>query len=196
MGIVSCWSSIWPPAAGSVRSRFARRPEPATGGSRLRRLHSRQRCGDDDIGGARTAVIGRQDEGEAQGMGRRIYFDGLNLSLEHGTGIATYTRVLADIVRDLGFEVGVVYSSPQRPAKNPILREISFFDAREAAKVPFAKEVWNILCDQLHYPLGIQPSLVDLTGRVITDQFRSRLPLHDHLYVARNLFSNALRYFS
>src|SRR6202162_676872 len=129
-------------------------------------------------------------------MGRRIYFDGLNLSLEHGTGIATYTRVLANIVRDLGFEVGVVYSSPQRPAKNPTLREISFFDARAAVGVPHGRQVWNTISDQLHCPLGIQPSAVNLTGTVITDQFQSRLPSHDHLYVARNLFANARRYFS
>ena len=30
-------------------------------------------------------------------MSRRIFYDGLNLSLEHGTGIATYTRMLARI---------------------------------------------------------------------------------------------------
>jgi glycosyltransferase involved in cell wall biosynthesis len=171
------------------------RLEPARGGGPFFGFRSRQRCHDDDIGGARAAAIGRQNKGARQ-MARRIFFDGLNLSLEHGTGIATYTRVLANIVRDLGYEIGVVYSSPQRPAKNPILREISFFDAREAAKVPYAKEVWNTFSDQIYYPLGIQPSLVDLTGRVITDQFQSRLPSHDHLYVARNLFSNARRYFS
>src|SRR4051794_33456531 len=126
-------------------------------------------------------------------MGRRIYFDGLNLSLDHGTGIATYTRMLADVVRDLGYEPGVIYSSPQRPAKNQILREISFFDARAAAKVSITREVWSTLSDQLHYPLGVQPSTVDLTGRVITDHFRSRLASHDHLFIARNLFANARR---
>jgi len=36
---------------------------------------------------------------------RRIYFDGLNLSLERGTGIATYTRLLANLVRELGYEI-------------------------------------------------------------------------------------------
>jgi glycosyltransferase involved in cell wall biosynthesis len=129
-------------------------------------------------------------------MGRRIYFDGLNLSLEHGTGIATYTRVLAGLVRDIGFEVGVVYSSPQRPAKNPLLREIDFFDAREAAKVPFTRELRSAVADQLRYPLGIRPSAVNLTGTVITEQFRARLPSVDRVYVARNLFNNARRYFS
>jgi len=129
-------------------------------------------------------------------MRRRIYFDGLNLSLEHGTGIATYTRVLANVVRELDYEVGVVYSSPQRPAKNPLLREIGFFDSREAAPVPYPKEIWNAVLDQFRVPLGVEPSTLNLTGTVITDQFHGRLPLHDHLFVARNLFANARRYFS
>jgi glycosyltransferase involved in cell wall biosynthesis len=129
-------------------------------------------------------------------MSRRIYFDGLNLSLERGTGIATYTRILAQVARDLGHEIGVVYSSPTRPAKNPLMREIAFFDSRDAAPVAYPKEVWDAVCDLLRAPLGVQPSAVNLTGTVITDQFQGRLPLHDHLFVARNLFANARRYFS
>jgi glycosyltransferase involved in cell wall biosynthesis len=129
-------------------------------------------------------------------MSRRILYDGLNLSLEHGTGIATYTRMLAGIARDLGYEVGAVYSSPRRPAKNPLLREIGFFDTRDANKVSLSKEVWNLLSDQWRLPLGVEPSGVNLTGAVIADQFRSRLPPHDHLFVARNLFINARQYFS
>jgi glycosyltransferase involved in cell wall biosynthesis len=89
-----------------------------------------------------------------------------------------------------------VYSSPQRPAKNPLLREIGFFDSREAAPVPYPKEIWNAISDQFWVPLGVEPSAINLTGTVITDQFHGRLPLHDHLFVARNLFANARRYFS
>jgi glycosyltransferase involved in cell wall biosynthesis len=129
-------------------------------------------------------------------MSRRVYFDGLNLSLEHGTGIATYTRMLAQVVHELDYQVGVVYSSPQRPAKNPLLREIGFFDNREAAPVPYPKELWNAIADQFRLPLGVEPSAVNLTGMVITDQFQGRLPAHDHLFVARNLFANARRYFA
>ena len=78
-------------------------------------------------------------------MSRRIFYDGLNLSLEHGTGIATYTRILARIARDLGYEVGAVYSSPHnRPAKNPLLREIAFFDPHNAAR-SHADEVPTII---------------------------------------------------
>jgi len=123
-------------------------------------------------------------------MSRRIYFDGLNLALPRGTGIATYTRLLATIVRGLGYEVGVVYSSPRRPPKNPLLREISFFDTREDDKVPIG------ITDQFYYPFGIKPSALNLSGTVVTDQFQARLPTADNLFVARNLFVNARRYFS
>src|SRR6202140_2767177 len=127
-------------------------------------------------------------------MTRRIYFDGLNLSLERGTGIAAYTRKLAQVARDLGFEVGVVYSSPKRPVKNPLLRDISFLNTRDAAPVAYPKKVWDMICDQLRSPFGVEPSAVNLTGT--TDRLGERLPLHDHLFVARNLFLNARRYFS
>jgi glycosyltransferase involved in cell wall biosynthesis len=129
-------------------------------------------------------------------MSRRIYFDGLNLSLERGTGIATYTRMLTRVARDAGCEIGVVYSSPQRPAKNLMMREIAFFDNRDAAPVALPKLVWDTIRDQLRSPFGVEPSAVNLTGAVITDHFRDRMPLHDHLFAARNLFANARRYFS
>src|SRR6266567_1929865 len=123
-------------------------------------------------------------------MSRRIYFDGLNLSLERGTGIATYTRKLAQIVRDLGFEVGVVYSAPRRPARNAL------FDMRGAAPVAYPKKLWDITCDQLRCPFGVAPSAVDLTRAGVSGQFPDRLPRHDYSFVARNLFANARRYFS
>ena len=43
----------------------------------------------------------------------RVFYDGFNLSLAQGTGVATYTRMLAQVVRDLGYEIGVVYDSSQ-----------------------------------------------------------------------------------
>jgi len=129
-------------------------------------------------------------------MSRRIYFDGLNLALERGTGIATYARMLVSLGRDLGHEIGVVYGSATRPAKNPLLREIAFFDRRAVAPAPLPKEVWDAACDLLRTPWGVRPSTVELSGTVITDQFEGQLPLRDRMFVARNLFGNARRYFS
>src|SRR5260370_8996059 len=105
-------------------------------------------------------------------MSRRIYFDGLNLSLERGTGIATYTRLLAQIVRDLGYEVGVVYGSPQRPAKNLLLREIAVFDTPDSAQVPLPKAVWDAISDPLPVPFGRPPRSVNLTGPPSTSPFQ------------------------
>jgi len=77
----------------------------------------------------------------SDGGSQRIIFDGLNLSLARGTGIATYTRMLTRAAHDLGHEVGVLYSTPFTPAKDRLLREIAFFDATDAAPVPITREV-------------------------------------------------------
>jgi glycosyltransferase involved in cell wall biosynthesis len=56
--------------------------------------------------------------------------------------------------------------------------------------------VWDAVVDQVHYPLGVKPSALDLSGLVVTDQFATRLPSRTNLFVARNLFINARLYFS
>jgi len=65
-------------------------------------------------------------------MPLRIIYDGLNLALEEGTGVATYARTLTQVARNLGYNVGVVYGSPQAPSRNPMLREIAFFDEKRS----------------------------------------------------------------
>src|SRR6516162_8310285 len=85
---------------------------------------------------AEPMSLARQELSESDGlpsgskMSQRIFFDGLNLSLSRGTGIATYTRILTRAAHELGHEVGVVYSTPFTPAKDPLLREIAFFDEK------------------------------------------------------------------
>jgi glycosyltransferase involved in cell wall biosynthesis len=151
--------------------------------------------GSNGLEGPGRGAPGRE-QGKRTAMSRRIYFDGLNLSLERGTGIATYTRLLANLVRELGYEIGVVYSTPQTPSKNPLLREISLFDAREAIRISLPRQIYNDVSDIVFYPLGLKPSPVSLSGAVIADNFRGRLPVHDHVYIARNLFNNAREYFT
>src|SRR5208337_592685 len=95
------------------------------------------------------------------GMPHRIVFDGLNLSLAQGTGIATYTRMLTHIARDLGNEVGIVYSSPQTPPKGSLLREVAFFDERGAIKRSLPAEILNYIADQVRYHLPVKPTAVE-----------------------------------
>ena len=129
-------------------------------------------------------------------MSRRIYYDGLNLSLAHGTGIATYTRTLARIARDLGYEVGAVYSSPHRLPANPLLREIAFFDPNNAARITKRRGLYYRAADQIQCTRGLNASPVDITGAIVTDQFKTRLPLEDKIYVVRDLFANARIFYS
>jgi glycosyltransferase involved in cell wall biosynthesis len=129
-------------------------------------------------------------------MTHRIIFDGLNLALEEGTGVATYARMLAQVARDLGHEVGVVYGSPQTPSGNPVLREIAFFDEKRALKRALPAEILSSVADLVRYHLPVRPATVELSGVVVARQFDNTLPVHDHIFVARNLFANARRHFS
>jgi glycosyltransferase involved in cell wall biosynthesis len=131
---------------------------------------------------------------------RRIIFDGLNLSLARGTGIATYTRMLTRAAHDLGHEVGVLYSTPFTPAKDPLLREIAFFDERRPGMSGKRKltlrRALNHAIDQTRYHLPVKPLPVELSGAVVARQFKRTLEAHDQVFVARNLFANARAYFS
>ncbi len=129
-------------------------------------------------------------------MSQRIIFDGLNLSLAEGTGVATYTRMLTQVVHGLGHEVGVVYGSPQTPPKDTLLREVAFFDEKRAIKTSTAGNLLNYITDQLRYRLPVKPTPVDFSGAVVTRQFASTLPEYDQIFAARRLFENARIHFS
>ena len=118
-------------------------------------------------------------------MAVRIVLDGLNLSLAEGTGIATYTRILTQVARELGHEVGVVYGSPQAPPKDGLLREVTFFDEKRAIKSSAAANLVTYITDQVRYRLPVKPRPVDLSGAVVTRQFATRLPTLDQIFVAR-----------
>ena len=131
---------------------------------------------------------------------QRIIFDGLNLGLARGTGIATYTRMLTRAAHDLGHEVGVLYSTPFTPAKDPLLREIAFFDEKRPSMSGKRKltlrRALNHAIDQTRYHLPVKPLTVDMSGAVVARQFKRTLAGHDRVFVARNLFTNAKTYFS
>jgi glycosyltransferase involved in cell wall biosynthesis len=125
----------------------------------------------------------------------RVFFDGLNLSLAQGTGVATYTRMLAQVVRDLGYEVGVVYGSAQRPPSDPLLREVAFFDERQAIKTSRSRENLNWLADQLRNLAPIRPLPVEFDGVVVRRQFETTLPAQHRAFAVRHLFANARSHF-
>jgi glycosyltransferase involved in cell wall biosynthesis len=126
----------------------------------------------------------------------QIIFDGFNLALEEGTGVATYARMLTKVAHELGHKVGVIYGSPQAPSRNPVLREIGFFDEQRATKRSLPREILSYAADQVRYYLPVKPKQVELSGVVVTRQFDDIIPSHDDIFVTRNLFTNAGRHFA
>jgi glycosyltransferase involved in cell wall biosynthesis len=142
---------------------------------------------------AQSQASGAADKSSSR---RKIIYDGLNLALTQGTGIATYTRVLAHVTREIGYEVGVVYSSPQTPPKASLAREIAFFDAPKAVKIAPVKAAIDSEIDRIAYWRPVRPKHIEFTGTVVTREFSATLPAQDDVYAARNLFSNARRHFA
>jgi hypothetical protein len=126
----------------------------------------------------------------------RVFFDGLNLSLAQGTGVATYTRMLAQVVGDLGGEVGVVYASAHKPPKDPVLREVAFFDEKREIKTPLARQIIDCFTDQLRSFPTIRPLPVELDGVVVRREFEATLPARHRAFVAHNLFTSARAHFA
>src|ERR1700756_4069617 len=152
------------------------------------------------MGSARHNLIDRSTLPSGSTMSQRIFFDGLNLSLRRGTGIATYTRILTRAAHELGHEVGVLYSTPFTPAKDRLLREIAFFDEKRAnmsgKRKLTLRRALNHAIDQTRYHLPVKPLPVELSGAVVARQFKRTLDAHDRVFIARNLFPNARTYFS
>lgn len=125
-------------------------------------------------------------------MKKRIFFDGLNLALPRGTGIATYTRVLTQLTHELGYENGVLYSSRRKPSDDPLLREIAFFDERREIKpMHWYFEGWQYIFDHINCMGTARPVQMDLGGVVVARQFERRLPDTDYRFLAHKLFDYA-----
>ncbi len=118
----------------------------------------------------------------------RIFIDGYNLALEQGTGVATYARNLSFCLRDMGAEVGVLYGTQASTiSMNSLIREIAFFDPR-VGQPPKIVQAARAIRRALSSPFGEIATQVPITGRVVRDTFKSRLPHFDHVWNVQNLF--------
>ena len=126
----------------------------------------------------------------------RIFIDGYNLSLQQGTGVATYARNLSFCLRDLGAEVGVLYGTKSSTiSMNSLIREIAFFDPLAGRPSKLA-EILHVMRRALTTPLGEIATQVPITGRVVRDTFRARLPHFDHVWNVQNLFDSQRLHFN
>src|ERR1700694_3030003 len=114
-------------------------------------------------------------------MPKKIFYDGFNLALERGTGVATYARSLTFAAHDLDYTVGVLYGAQAPPSLIPLMREIAFFDSN-AGKPPRWLQLLTEYSRYASTPWGVRPYRVPISGTVITRQFTSRLPYFDEVY--------------
>ncbi len=122
--------------------------------------------------------------------GRTLLIDGYNLGLEKGTGVATYARNLSYEIANLGHRVSVVYGNSLGTSRNPLMREIGFFDSGERERNPVA--VWAEKLQRIFpRPLGLGAIEVPVTGKVVSRTFDARLPRFDQLFNVHDGFRRA-----
>ena len=128
-------------------------------------------------------------------MTGHIDVDGYNLALEEGTGVATYARNLASALKALGARVDVLYGHHISRGADPLLKEIRFFDPVGPGVTGVLRPVydaWKVVS-----AAGRATAFeVPMSGKVIPDDFRARLPQCDKVLNAANLFGVAHEHFN
>jgi glycosyltransferase involved in cell wall biosynthesis len=126
--------------------------------------------------------------------GPRVFLDGYNLALDQGTGVATYARNLSFGMARLGFEVGVLYGTRASPSRDPLIREIAFFDERVGDPPKWIQAIRRGY-RMIGSPGGEVADRVPMSGNVIATTFRDRLPHYDEIWNAREVFQQAHAHF-
>lgn len=121
----------------------------------------------------------------------RVLIDGYNLALDKGTGVATYARNLSLELHRNGHDVAVLYGKRSSTSRDPLLREVSFFDGKTGPRPGSRPDVLDQVGHAIRGPLGQKAVEVPTTGRVIAQAFAGRLPYFDTLYNAPDGFRRA-----
>ncbi len=128
----------------------------------------------------------------------RIGVDGYNLAMPRGTGVATYARVLTQALAGMGHPVDVLYGQPISRRAGGLMREVAFFDSldqeRPRPRPRLLSRQWA------REAVGdLQPSHalpVPITGQVLAEGFRSRMPAFDRILNVMDLWGRSARHFA
>ena len=119
------------------------------------------------------------------------------MAMPRGTGVATYGRELSRTLGGMGHHVDVFFGMPISTRTPEMLREILFFDSLESEirrKSP-APMTPRWLREITRTPFGLTATDIPVTGRVIANALADRMPYHDRILNAPDLFDVANRYF-
>jgi glycosyltransferase involved in cell wall biosynthesis len=128
----------------------------------------------------------------------RIGIDGYNLSLPHGTGVATYGYVLSETLKAMGHQVEGVFGLDA--GDDPAAREVCFYDdlgrdrsrpltrgeIKQARRRIGRAALWPFAKPLVEVPLGQD---------IQSGSFADRLPRFDRLFTLADLFEVAHRHF-
>lgn len=117
----------------------------------------------------------------------RVAIDGYNLGLDKGTGVATYGKNLSRVAKSIGCEVGVLYGRKSVKNKNPLLKEIAFFDIANLESKGFLNGI-RLWLKSTTAAYGCQVDKVNITGQVVAQSLKDRLPEFDYIWNSTHLY--------
>lgn len=124
-------------------------------------------------------------------MGKTILFEGRNLTLSKGTGIATYARNLTGIARELGYRTELLVGTDQPLPRSAVMSEVAFFDAHRKTLSPRMAAIRSYFRGLVPVPFGIRTTAVTGSGLVVTGRSGNLLQEFARLHVAYDLFEVA-----
>lgn len=116
------------------------------------------------------------------------------MGLEKGTGVATYGRNLCHAARCAGYRVDLLFGGRSTRATNPLLSEIAFFDGATRPRHGTAG-IPSMVSQALTAPLGCPIEEVPISGNVIFESQKARLPSFDRLWNSPDLYKRSQRTF-
>jgi glycosyltransferase involved in cell wall biosynthesis len=122
----------------------------------------------------------------------KICFDGLNLALPQGSGIATYGRNIIKSANALGHETQVLYGPPSQWVRDNIRNEIAIVDQRRNGHLQ--SKITRYLAPRLSW-VGRSAHLVEPTNEIIWPKDYIGRPESSCFWSSRDLFRHAAKGF-
>jgi glycosyltransferase involved in cell wall biosynthesis len=126
----------------------------------------------------------------------RVMIDGFSLSLAQGTGIATYSRNLAVSLRSVVAKIAVLYGRPIASDAPALLKEVGLYDEDPERPPTFFQETQLSLGRLAAPTLTYDAHPIALTGAIIDNQVRHRVPEGIDAWNVNNLYRSAERQFA
>lgn len=122
--------------------------------------------------------------------------DGYSMSLSQGTGIATYARNLVHALQTNGEKVGILYGRPVANKAPSLVKEVTLYDHVDDRPNSLLRETSLNLARLTAPTLTYTASPIPLTGAVIDEQMRNRVPAGINAWNVHSLYEKAERQFA